>query len=88
MRLIPSSSTSLLTSIAVVATVFCILTAFVADRLHHRYSFTLLGICVATVGYGILFNQDRVTVAVQYFAVYLIVTGGYIVSLILARTGT
>lgn len=64
----------------VVATVFCILTAWVADKVRHRYSFTILGICVATVGYGILFNQDQVAVGVQYFAVFLIVTGGYIVS--------
>ena len=69
----------MLTMVTVVAAFFCILTAFVADWLHHRYSFTILGICVATIGYGILFNQDRVAVGVQYFAVFLIVTGGYIV---------
>jgi hypothetical protein len=67
-----------LTVVPVVATFFCVVTAFIADWLRHRYTFTIVGICVATVGYGILFNQAHVAVGVQYFAVYLIVTGGYI----------
>lgn len=68
----------MLTRVKVVATFFCVVTAFVADWLRHRYTFTIIGICVCTVGYGILFNQDKVAVGVRYFAVFLIVTGGYI----------
>lgn len=63
--------------IFIVAATFCICVSFAADKLRHRYAFCILGICVLTVGFGILFNQDRVAVGVKYFAVYLVVTGNY-----------
>ncbi|KAF2169761.1 hypothetical protein M409DRAFT_64778 [Zasmidium cellare ATCC 36951] len=64
--------------IFIVATVFCVATAYLTDRLKHRYAFTLLGCLVATVGYAILLAQKHgVPAGVQYFAIFLIVTGGY-----------
>lgn len=64
--------------IFIVATVFCVATAYLTDRLRHRYSFTLLGCVIATVGYAILLAQTHgIPAGVQYFAIFLIVTGGY-----------
>ncbi|KXT14004.1 hypothetical protein AC579_8863 [Pseudocercospora musae] len=63
--------------IFIVATVFCLLTAYLTDRLRHRYSFTLLGCIIATIGYSILLNQSRVPTGIQYMAIFFIVTGGY-----------
>ncbi|KAF7193225.1 putative transporter [Pseudocercospora fuligena] len=63
--------------IFIVATVFCLLTAYLTDRLRHRYTFTLLGCIIATIGYSILLNQSRVTTGIQYMAIFFIVTGGY-----------
>lgn len=64
--------------IYVVAAVVSLISAFLSDRLRHRYGFAMLGICVATIGYVILLAQHTVSVSVRYFAVYLIVAGGYI----------
>ncbi|RDW74831.1 hypothetical protein BP6252_05973 [Coleophoma cylindrospora] len=55
-----------------------LIAAYFADRLRHRYTFTMLGIVVAAVGYIILFNQDKVSVGVEYFACFLITNGGFI----------
>lgn len=57
---------------------FTLLTAFFADRLRHRYSFTMIGVLVATVGYAILLAQKHVPVGARYLAVYFITVGGYI----------
>lgn len=38
----------------------------------------MVGVTVATVGYIILLCQQRVSTGVQYFALFLIVSGGYI----------
>ncbi|KAH7035474.1 major facilitator superfamily domain-containing protein [Microdochium trichocladiopsis] len=62
----------------VVATVLCLGSAWLADRLRHRFAFTLLGIAVATVGYILLLCQNSLSVGVRYFALFLIVGGGYI----------
>ena len=62
----------------VVATATCLAGAYLADRVRHRYSFTMVGIIIATVGYILLLTQERLTVAVKYFALFLIVSGGYI----------
>lgn len=63
--------------IFIVAATFSVAVSFVADRLRHRYSFCIFGICVLTCGFAILFNQDSVAVGVKYFAVYLVITGNY-----------
>ena len=64
--------------IYVVATVMALITAIVTDRLRHRYSFSMAGVVVATVGYVLLLAQKSVPVSVRYLAVYLITTGAYI----------
>ncbi|KAI1343738.1 major facilitator superfamily domain-containing protein [Xylariaceae sp. FL0016] len=63
--------------IYVVATALCLCTAYLADRLKHRYAFTIFGLCVATVGYILLLCQQHVSVGAKYFALFLIVSGGY-----------
>jgi hypothetical protein len=61
----------------VVATAMCLATAWAADRLRHRYGFTMAGILIGTVGYILLLCQHNLPVGVKYFALFLIVGGGY-----------
>ncbi|GAB7363367.1 hypothetical protein MBLNU230_g3647t1 [Neophaeotheca triangularis] len=62
----------------IVATFFSLLTAWLTDRLRHRYSFCIAGICTSTVGYVLLLNQASLSVGVQYFAIFVIVSGCYV----------
>lgn len=62
----------------IVATIGCLTAAFLADRLRHRYSFTMIGILVMTVGYVLLLCQQNVPTAARYFSLFMLVTGGYI----------
>lgn len=64
--------------IYVVACFFTLITALIADRLRHRYAFTMIGVLIATVGYLILLAQKHVPVGARYLAVYFIIVGGYI----------
>ena len=64
--------------IYIVATVLCLTTAILADTLKHRFAFTVIGCCIATIGYAILLNMHHVPVGARYFAVYAITGGGYI----------
>lgn len=64
--------------IFIVAAVFALTTAAITDRLKHRFSFIIIGCCIATIGYAILLHMVDVRVGVRYFALYLITTGGYI----------
>ena len=64
--------------IYIVACVAALITAVFTDRLRHRYTFTIVGVLVASVGYIILLAQKGVPVSVRYLAVYLITAGGYI----------
>lgn len=64
--------------IFIVATVCSLVTAVLTDRLKHRYGFCMGGILVASVGFIILLAQDGLSVGVKYFALFLIVSGGYI----------
>lgn len=61
------------------AGVFAIITAYLTDRLRHRFSFTILGAAVGSVGYVMLLTQQALAPGVQYFATYLVACGGYIV---------
>ncbi|KAI0121318.1 major facilitator superfamily domain-containing protein [Xylariales sp. AK1849] len=63
--------------IYIVATIACLTTAYLTDRLKHRYLFTIIGICIASLGYILLLCQQRVAVGVRYFALFLVVSGGY-----------
>lgn len=60
-----------------VAAVLSLATAWTADRVKHRYTFTMLGVAVATTGYVILLCQDSVPTGVRYFACFLITGGGF-----------
>lgn len=62
--------------IYVVATVLAITTAFLTDRLKHRFGFIIFGCCITTVGYAILLSMDHVPVGVRYAALFLITGGG------------
>lgn len=64
--------------IYIVAAVVSLATAVLSDRLRHRYAFTMIGVFVATIGYIILLAQHTVSVSVRYFAIYLVLVGGYI----------
>lgn len=64
--------------IFIVATVLALSAALLSDRLKHRFGFIIAGCMVATTGYSILLAMHQVTVGVRYFAIFLIVGGGYI----------
>jgi sugar phosphate permease len=64
--------------IFVVATVGAVITAWMTDRMRHRYWFCMFGLCVASVGYIMLLAQNNLSAGVKYFALFLIVPGGYI----------
>jgi hypothetical protein len=69
--------------IYLVATAIALATAFASDRLRHRYSFTIAGCLIATIGYVILMCQESVPVGARYFALYAITGGGYMTQPIL-----
>jgi cyanate permease len=62
-----------------VAAVLSLTTAWAAYRVKHRYTFTMLGVAVATTGYVILLCQGSVSTGVKYFACFLITGGGYMI---------
>lgn len=64
--------------IFVVATVFALATAVLTDKFKHRYSFCMIGVVIATVGYILLLAQANLSAGVKYFALFLIVTGGFV----------
>ncbi|KAF2266179.1 MFS general substrate transporter [Lojkania enalia] len=64
--------------IFVVATVTALVTAWLTDRLRHRFYFCIVGLCISSVGYILLLAQDSLSAGAKYFALFLIVPGGYI----------
>ncbi|KAL2841590.1 major facilitator superfamily domain-containing protein [Aspergillus pseudoustus] len=66
-----------------VAMVITLSTAYISDRLKHRYAFTLTGCLIATMGYVLLLNQSSIPVGARYFAVFAITGGGYLTQPIL-----
>ena len=64
--------------IYLVAAALALITAIATDRLRHRYSFTMAGVVIASIGYALLLAQKSVPVSVRYFAVYLVTAGTYI----------
>jgi MFS-type transporter involved in bile tolerance (Atg22 family) len=62
--------------IYIVATLLALITAFLTDRLKHRFTFIMIGCCVATVGYAILLGMTHVPVGARYAALFLITGGG------------
>ncbi|KAK7949173.1 major facilitator superfamily domain-containing protein [Apiospora aurea] len=63
--------------IYVASTLTCLLVSLLTDRLKHRYTFAMVGIAVATTGYILLLCQSHVPVGARYFALFLVVCGGY-----------
>jgi MFS family permease len=63
----------------VVCTFLCLTTGWASDRLKHRYSFIMVGVVVATIGYIILLCQTGLSTSVLYFATFLVLGGVYIV---------
>lgn len=61
----------------IVALVFSITAAYLSDRLAHRYTFCMLGVVLAAVGWGIELAQAG-TPAVRYFGIYCCTAGVYI----------
>lgn len=64
--------------IYIVAAIIALATAYLTDRLRHRFAFAMFGICVASIGYIILLLQHSVPVSGRYVAIYLVMAGGYI----------
>lgn len=58
--------------------VVTIVVAICTDRLRHRYAFAMLGILLATIGYGILLAQEHVHVSARYMALFLVAAGANI----------
>ncbi|MCJ1470241.1 hypothetical protein MMC07_008886 [Pseudocyphellaria aurata] len=58
--------------------VVTIVVAICTDRLRHRYAFAMLGILLATIGYGILLAQEYVHVSARYMALFLVAAGSNI----------
>lgn len=64
--------------IYIVATISCLAAAYLADRMRHRYSFTVFGVAVAAIGYVVLLCQKRVPTGGRYASLFLLAAGGYI----------
>jgi len=64
--------------IFVVATVTALIAAWITDRLRHRFWFCIGGLVIATIGYILLLNGASLSAGVKYFALFLIVPGGYV----------
>ncbi|KAF1810641.1 MFS general substrate transporter [Eremomyces bilateralis CBS 781.70] len=60
----------------IVAFVVSLGTALVTDRLRHRYSFTIFGLMLCIIGYGILLvPYGSTSVGVKYTALFFVITG-------------
>lgn len=55
-----------------------LIAAWTSDRLHHRYSFVMVGAATNILGYIILLAQAGVSVKVRYMALYFVVGGLWI----------
>lgn len=64
--------------IFLVATVTALITAVLTDRMKHRFSFIVAGCCISSIGYAMMLDMMAIPVGARYFALYLIVAGGYI----------
>ena len=53
-------------------------TAYLTDRIRHRFSFTIFGVVIGSIGYIMLLEQQTLATGVQYFATFLVACGGYI----------
>lgn len=58
--------------------VVALATAWTSDRLHHRFSFVMIGVAINVLGYIILLAQATVSVKVRYMALYFVLCGLWI----------
>lgn len=63
--------------IYIAAFITTLITSIISDRLHHRYAFIMAGILLSTTGYVILLTQTHVPLGAKYFALFMVVGGGY-----------
>lgn len=64
--------------IFVVGAVVSLVVAVLTDRLRHRFAFCILGVCIASIGYVLLLAQGGLSTGVKYFALFLVVPGGFV----------
>jgi cyanate permease len=64
--------------IYVVAAVGALATAWATDKIKRRFPFTILGVLIATIGYGMLLGQEGLATNAKYFACFMIVLGTYV----------
>ncbi|KAJ5352576.1 hypothetical protein N7452_001550 [Penicillium brevicompactum] len=69
--------------IYIVAAITTIGTAYMSDKMRHRFGFVIAGCGIATVGYVILLAQRSVPVGAKYFALFAVAGGGFIAQPIL-----
>lgn len=65
--------------IYVVAAFVCLTFCWVSGRAKHRYGFIMFGILIGTIGFILLLCQRTIPVGAKYFALFLLVSCGYIV---------
>ncbi|RFU35367.1 hypothetical protein B7463_g954, partial [Scytalidium lignicola] len=62
----------------IVAAILAMSMAWLADKLKHRYAFTLLGLGISIIGYTLLLCQENLSVGVKYMACFFVVGGSNI----------
>ncbi|KAH8808472.1 putative MFS transporter [Xylogone sp. PMI_703] len=62
----------------IVAAFLAMSMAWCADKLKHRYGFTLLGLGISIIGYTLLLCQQHLSVGVKYMACFFVVGGSNI----------
>ena len=62
-----------------VAAVFCLTFCFISGRVKHRYGFIMIGVGLGSLGYILLLCQRTLPVGAKYFALFTLVSCGYIV---------
>ena len=53
-------------------------TAYLTDRMHHRFAFAEFGYVLSHIGFVILLTQQHVSRDVKYMALYFVEAGSYI----------
>ena len=77
-----SSSEAQVQTIPIYAAAFVVAlaTAWTSDRLHHRFSFVMIGVSINILGYIVLLVQAAASVKVRYMALYFVLCGLWIAS--------
>jgi MFS family permease len=62
-------------ALSFVVTLAC---AWWSDRIRHRYTFAVVGLAIASIGYIVLLCANRIPVGARYMALFLVNGGNYI----------